>query len=470
MRPCPAPFALLLAALAGAFAVACFRDEPMADAVAPPALAALPASKLPPAVSGQPLPSLAPMLEKVTPAVVNVYSKTHVRNPFADDPFFRRFFNMPRERIAQSLGSGVIVDARRGLVLTNHHVVEGADEVSVNLADGRTLEAEFVGSDPDTDVAVIRIPAQSLIALPLADSSQLRVGDFVVAVGNPFGLGQTVTSGIVSALGRSIQGLGYQNFIQTDASINPGNSGGALVNLEGKLVGINTAIINPQGSGAGNIGIGLAIPSALANDVMTQIVNHGGVQRGSLGVQTQEIDEALAAALGLSSRRGALVAQVRPGSPAAKAGLQPGDVITKANGQRVDDARALHNLEGLLPVGRAVTLEVLRDGKALKLSPTLAARASELAGAGLDPRLSGATFGELEERLRQQNIQGVLVSEVADGSRAAGNGLREGDLVVQVNRRDIGDLDGLRDVLARPPRQLFFTVVRDGRPRIGEMR
>ena len=217
-----------------------------AAAPAAPAVAALPA-----AVGTTPLPSLAPMLARVTPAVVSVHTKQRVRvSPFADDPFFRRMFpELTQERINESLGSGVIVDAARGLVLTNHHVIEGADEVSVTLADGRTFKAEFVGSDPDTDIAVMRIKAENLSALPLADSSALQVGDFVVAVGNPFGIGQTVTSGIVSAVGRSgLRGLGYQNFIQTDASINPGNSGGALVNLNGELVGINTASFNPRGS------------------------------------------------------------------------------------------------------------------------------------------------------------------------------------------------------------------------------
>jgi serine protease DegQ len=261
-----------------------------------PAIAALPA-----AAGGQALPSLAPMLQRVLPAVVSVHSQQRVRinNPFANDPLFRRMFpNIPQEQINQSLGSGVIVDAARGLILTNHHVIEGADEVSVTLADGRTMKAEFVGSDPDTDVALMRIKADKLTAIPLADSSRLQVGDFVVAVGNPFGIGQTVTSGIVSAVGRSgLRGLGFQNFIQTDASINPGNSGGALVNLRGELVGINTASFNPQGSMAGNIGLGFAIPSNLAGDVMRQLAATGEVRRGSLGIDTQDVDAKIAAAL-----------------------------------------------------------------------------------------------------------------------------------------------------------------------------
>ncbi|HRN62584.1 MAG TPA: trypsin-like peptidase domain-containing protein, partial [Luteimonas sp.] len=267
--------ALTVAAAFGGFAATAIRDamQSPALATAPAAApAALPAAApLPMAVDGQPMPSLAPMLKRVTPSVVSVQAAQRRQvSPFGNDPFFRRMFpDLSQEQIARSLGSGVIVDAREGYVLTNHHVIENADEVSVTLADGRTLEAEFIGSDPDTDVALMRIAAQGLTALPLAGGGQLDVGDFVVAVGNPFGVGQTVTSGIVSAVGRSnVPGVGYQNFIQTDASINPGNSGGALVNLRGELVGINTASFNPRGSMAGNIGLGLAIPSNLARDVM----------------------------------------------------------------------------------------------------------------------------------------------------------------------------------------------------------
>src|SRR5699024_6272278 len=252
---------------------------------------------LPAAVDGEPLPSLAPVLEEVMPAVVSVHTTTRVQvrsSPLLDDPFFRRFFDFPgrpREREQQSLGSGVIVDAAGGYVLTNNHVIEGADDIAVRLQDGRQLAAEFVGSDRDTDLAVIRIEADDLAELPLDEFDRLRVGDFVVAVGNPFGLGQTVTSGIVSALGRSgLRGLEYQNFIQTDASINPGNSGGALINLRGELVGINTAIFTPSG---GNVGIGFAIPVSTAEHVMAQLIEHGEVRRGSFGVEVQDLDEEL---------------------------------------------------------------------------------------------------------------------------------------------------------------------------------
>jgi serine protease DegQ len=418
---------------------------------------------LPTVVDGQSLPSLAPMLESVTPAVVNVNSRTveRVRNPLAEDPFFRHFFGLPsapQERIRQSLGSGVIVDAAAGLVLTNNHVVEGADELSVTLADGRTLAGEFVGADPDTDVALIRIPSQRLRAVPLAPADTLRVGDFVVAVGNPFGLGQTVTSGIVSALGRSgLQGLGYQNFIQTDASINPGNSGGALVNLRGELVGINTAIFSPSG---GNVGIGFAIPVQLAQEVMRQLLAYGEVRRGSLGIQSQDVTPELAELLQLGERSGAVVTRVEPGSPASAAGLQPGDVIVDLAGKPVPDRQALHNLEGLLPVDQPVGLVLLREGRELRLQAVLKARLRELDGERLDRRIAGARFVELPERLRQRGGAGVVIEAITPGSRAAANGLRPGDVITAVNRRDVADLTELQRRLATPPEQLVLTVVR----------
>src|SRR5690606_20119933 len=286
------------AAAFGGFAATAIRDalHAPASATEPAAASALPApavAALPAAVDGQPMPSLAPMLKRVTPSVVSVHAAQRRQvSPFGNDPFFRRMFpELSQERIARSLGSGVIVDAANGYVLNNHDVIENADEVSVTLSDGRTLDAEFIGSDPDTDVALMRIAAQDLSAIPLAAGGQLEVGDFVVAVGNPFGVGQTVTSGIVSAVGRSnVPGVGYQNFIQTDASINPGNSGGALVNLRGELVGINTASFNPRGSQAGNIGLGFAIPSNLAGSVMRQLIATGEVRRRNLAGDTQSVD------------------------------------------------------------------------------------------------------------------------------------------------------------------------------------
>jgi serine protease DegQ len=461
--------ALAAAAAFGGFAATALHEALETPARAAPAVpAAVPSTAaLPTAVSGQPVPSLAPMLKRVLPAVVSVHSQQRVRvSPFGNDPVFRRLFpNLTQDRIAQSLGSGVIVDAQRGLILTNHHVIEGADEVSVSLADGRTLKAEFVGSDPDTDIALMRIPVPKdapLTAIPLADSTQLQVGDFVVAVGNPFGIGQTVTSGIVSAVGRSgLQGLGYQNFIQTDASINPGNSGGALVNLDGQLVGINTASFNPQGSMAGNIGLGFAIPSNLAGDVMRQLLATGQVRRGSLGIDTQDVDARMASALKLDQAEGAVVTRVYPGSAAAAAGLQAGDVILAANGQHIGDRDTLRNFEGLQGVGSHVTLQVQRDGKPLQLAATLREQARAFEGGTLDPRLAGATFTELPERLRQAGAGGVLVENVARGSRAASNGLQSGDVVIAANSGRFDDLPGFRLSFGKQPQpQLVLRVVR----------
>ena len=487
MRLLPAVTCLLLAAIAGAGASR-WLAQPAEPAVADPAgdatataapsrgrvaldkaaELALPRAAqaaLPAEVGGAPVPSLAPMLAGVTPAVVNVYSRqvVRVRNPLAE--FFGMPGGMPQERMQQSLGSGVIVDAERGLVLTNNHVIENADGVSVTLADGRTFEAELVGADPDTDVAVIRIPAEDLTALHLADSAELRVGDFVVAVGNPFGLGQTVTSGIVSAVGRSgLQGLGYQNFIQTDASINPGNSGGALVNLRGELVGINTASFNPRGSNAGNIGLGFAIPANLAREVMRQLMAYGEVRRGTLGLDGEEITAFAAEQLGLAAnQRGALVARVYRGSPAETAGVRPGDVIVAANGERIDSAQALRNLEGLLPVDQQVRLDLLRGDRKLTVNAVLKAQAKEIDGAEVDPRLAGATLTELPERFRQQGLFGVIASKVQPGSRAARSGLRAGDRIGQVNRANVADLSALRGATAGAPDRLVLSVARGGR-------
>ncbi|AUZ56080.1 Do family serine endopeptidase [Stenotrophomonas acidaminiphila] len=464
MRPLPTLLTLALAAAFGGFTASAInahldnRAQASTGAMLP-ATAALPA-----AVAGQPVPSLAPMLERVMPAVVSVNTKqvVRVRNPFFDDPFFRRLFpQVPQERINESLGSGVIIDAARGYVLTNHHVIENADDVQVTLADGRTVKAEFLGSDRDTDIALIRIPAEKLTALPLGDSDQLRTGDFVVAIGNPFGFSQTVTSGIVSAVGRSgIRGLGYQNFIQTDASINPGNSGGALVNLAGQLVGINTASFNPQGSMAGNIGLGLAIPSNLARDVVEQLITKGVVVRGTLGVETQNLSPQIAQGLGLAEARGALVTRVLAGSAAAAAGLRAGDVVTAINGQRVDNAQALHNFEGLQPVGRVVELDVRRDGKPLQLKATLKEQPRAVTGDTLDPRLSGATFVDLPESARQSGLNGVLVSEVARGSRAAQSGLASGDIVLAASSGEFVDLASWRASFSPRPPQLVLRIVR----------
>ena len=471
LRPLPTLIALTAAAAFGGFAATGLNELFQQPAQAAPSAAAVPmAAALPTTVDGQALPSLAPMLKRVTPAVVSVYSRQTVRvasplGPFGDDPVFRRILgipDMPRERVERALGSGVIVDAARGYVLTNHHVVENADGVSVTLSDGRQVEAEFIGSDPDTDVALIRIPTQGLTAVPMANSDQLEVGDFVVAMGNPYGLGQTVTSGIVSAVGRSgIPVAGYQNFIQTDASINPGNSGGALVDLQGRLVGINTASFNPRGSMAGNIGLGFAIPINMARGIMDQLIaNNGVVRRGTFGVESQDVDERVARGLGLDLPRGALVTRVYPGSAAAEAGLQPGDVVLAANGQRIDNRAALHNFEGLQPVGTRVALDVRRDGKPLQLTTGLREAPKALSGAQLDERLAGASFAELPETLRRQGLAGVLVEDVARGSRAAQNRLQKGDVVLAASSGEFTDLGGFRASFAEPTAQLVLRVLR----------
>jgi Do/DeqQ family serine protease len=461
--------ALSAAAAFGGFAATAMTQLLERPALAEPVLATAAtvpaAAALPNVVNGTPMPSLAPMLKRALPAVVSVNTEQRVRvnTPFGDDPAFRRMFGIPEERIARSLGSGVIVDAQRGLVLTNNHVVENADAVQVQLADGRTVKAEFLGSDPDTDVALMRIPADGLTAIPLADSDQLQIGDFVVAIGNPFGVGQTVTSGIVSAVGRNnLPGAGFQNFIQTDASINPGNSGGALVNLDGELVGINTASFNPRGSMAGNIGLGFAIPVNLASRIKDQLLAGGVVRRGTLGIDSQDVDARIAKGLGLAVARGAVVTRVYPGSAAADAGLRVGDVILAANAQLIANAEALRNFQGLQAPNARVALDVRRDGKPLRITTGLHEAPKALTGSQLDPRLAGASFAELPESLRRQGLSGVLVAAVARGSRAAQSGLRGGDVVLASSVGDFSDLTGFRAALQEASGQLVLRVLRGG--------
>jgi serine protease Do/serine protease DegQ len=419
---------------------------------------------LPVAVDGQPLPSLAPMLERATPAVVNISTTSIVRaeeSPLLRDPFFRRFFDLPerpRERRSQSLGSGVVADAKRGYVITNHHVVDKAQEIAVTLADGRKLEAVLVGADPETDLAVVKVPPGNLTALPFSDSDGLRVGDFVVAIGNPFGLGQTVTSGIVSALGRRGLGIeGYEDFIQTDASINPGNSGGALVNLRGELVGINTAILAPSG---GNVGIGFAIPANMAREVMDQIVAFGAVRRGQLGVTVQDLSPALAAAFDLPARSGAVVVEVSKDSPAARVALQPGDIVVAINGKPIGDASDLRNTIGLVRLGEEVRLEILRAGKPRTLTTRVEEpRRTVVPGGGLSPRLDGARFGPLED-FTEGRARGVVVVDVEPGSPAYEIGLREGDVITSVNRSAVEDLAGFEKLVGQRQRGMLLGMRR----------
>ena len=415
---------------------------------------------------GEVLPSLAPMLERVLPSVVNIATESRVRiqdNPLLQDPFFRRFFgvpDMPRERKTQALGSGVIIDAEHGYVLTNNHVVAKADEITVTLKDGRSLTAKLVGTDPETDVAVVQIPAKNLTAVPLADSDKLRVGDFVVAIGNPFGLGQTVTSGIVSALGRTGLGIeGYEDFIQTDASINPGNSGGALVNLRGELVGINTAIIAP---GGGNVGIGFAIPVNMTQEVMTQLIKHGEVHRGRLGILVQDLTPDLAKAFDIKETQGAVISKVVKDSPAEHAGLMAGDVVISVNGKSVTTSSELRNSIGLLPVGETVTLDVIRDGKARTVKVTIAETVQDkLEGKRINPRLQGATFGAIEEGNPDfGHLKGIIVLDLVPGSPAWASGLRKDDVIVSVNRRTVTSLQEFQQAVRGSDRGLLLNIRR----------
>ena len=400
-------------------------------------------AQLPAAVGETPVPSLAPMLKRVSPAVVNIATRGTVQeqNPLLNDPFFRRFFEgpnqQPRQREFQSAGSGVIVDAKNGYIITNAHVVENATDITVQLLDNRSLKAKVIGTDPGSDVAVLKVQAGNLVDLPIADSDRAEVGDFVVAIGNPFGLGHTVTSGIVSALGRSgINPEGYEDFIQTDASINPGNSGGALVNLSGQLVGVNSAILSRTG---GNIGIGFAIPSNMMKTVMNQLIKFGAVKRGVLGVNIQTLVPEIATSMDLpEGTQGALVSQVVEGSAAEKAGVKAGDVITAVNGRPVKDAGSLRNSIGLISIGEKVDLSLLREGKPRRVTAVVSERdaTAEAKAAGTHPGLEGADI------IDSQN--GVLIRSVAEGSPAAQRGLRANDVILAVGRARVASVADFR--------------------------
>ena len=416
---------------------------------------------------GERLPSLAPMLERTTPAVVNIatYTTVPVRNPLLEDPFFRRFFNLPDERRfrrTQSAGSGVVVDAQRGFIVTNHHVVRNADEINITLADGRVLPATSVGNDPQVDLAVLKVDPDELAEISFADSRDLQVGDFVVAIGSPFGLSQTVTSGIVSALGRSGLGIeGYEDFIQTDASINPGNSGGALVDLNGRLVGINTAIVAPSG---GNVGIGFAIPANMVRAIMNQLIEHGEVRRGYLGLTVQPLNVDLAAAFGVERSKGVVVVEVDPESAAERAGLQAGDIITQVGPREIDKISDFHSQAAVMFVGDSVGLQVLRDG----VSRTLSLKVEEdnleqVAGRRIDSRLAGTELQNFRDADDPSMGTGVLVTELDEDSAAYRYGLRAGDILVAANGRDVRNLKELREAARRQSRQLLLRVYRSGR-------
>ncbi|MGH8283212.1 MAG: DegQ family serine endoprotease [Gammaproteobacteria bacterium] len=409
----------------------------------------------PPFVDGQPVPTLAPIVKRVSPAVVNVSTSGHVtmqQNPFFNDPFFQQFFGMPNQpmqRNFQALGSGVIVDAAKGYILTNNHVIENADKITVTLYDGRSFKAKVVGRDPDTDIAVLQIKANDLTQIPLGNSAALQAGDFVIAIGNPFGLSHTVTAGIVSAKGRTqVQDGKYSDFIQTDAAINPGNSGGALVNLEGQLVGINTMIVTSGGS-RGNLGIGFAIPINMAKGVMDQLIKYGKVERGILGVNVQTLTPELAQALNIPQKQGAVVMQVVPGSQAEKAGIKPNDVIVSVNGSPVTSAADLSNAIGAMRVGTALTLGVIRNGKTITINAKIGKQQSEQIASSEHPQLRGITVSNLNESSPLYGqVKGVLVTGVDPNSEAYMAGLRQGDVITAVNRETVANVAEFRKALS----------------------
>ncbi|MBI3777406.1 MAG: DegQ family serine endoprotease [Gammaproteobacteria bacterium] len=414
-----------------------------------------------PALSGPTPPNFVPVVKAVMPAVVNISTTRVVKqgaetsSPFMDDPFFRQFFGeeffhrfqMPRDRRENSLGSGVIVDSA-GYIVTNNHVVAKADEIKVLLNDKREFTGKVVGTDPKSDIAVVKINAKDLPVLPWGDSDKLEVGEYVLAIGNPFGLNQTVTQGIVSAVGRANVGIAdYEDFIQTDAAINPGNSGGALVNARGQLVGINTAIFSRSG---GYMGIGFAVPSNMTRAVMDSLIKSGKVVRGWLGVSIQEVTPDLAKQFGMKESRGALVSEVIPDSPAAAAGIQSGDIITAFNGKAVDGPGSLRNAVAQTLVGKTVKVEVLREKKPVTLEVKISEQPKDVAqvegdtvqGDGKDTALAGVEVRNLTPDIARQlglsgGIAGVVITGVEQGSAAEDAGLQEGDVIMEINRQPV---------------------------------
>lgn len=426
---------------------------------------------LPTQVGETPMPTLAPMIKKVSPSVVSIGTRGTLQsprgnNPLMEDPFFRRFFGDqlpqgPSQRRFQAAGSGVVVDETNGYIITNAHVVENASEITVRTQDGANFTAKVVGSDPGTDVAVIKLNEKDakLPAIRLGDSGKAEVGDFVVAIGNPFGLEHTVTSGIISALGRSgINPDGYEDFIQTDASINPGNSGGALVNLSGELVGINSAIFSGTG---GNIGIGFAVPVNLVKNVMGELIQYGEVKRGILGVRIQDLTSDATEAVGVpANTHGALVMEVTKASAAEKAGIKVNDVVTSINGHAVKSGSELRNSIGLLRVGDKVEVGLLRDGKPRKVTAVIAQRSDVVtAAADFHEDLQGATLEDTDDG------SGVLVRAVEPGSPAAEQGLRANDVILGVNREAIRGVEELKS--AAQGEQTLLLNIRRGNTLLG---
>jgi Do/DeqQ family serine protease len=417
---------------------------------------------LPAQVGGQPVTSLAPLVEATSPAVVNIrVSQTVTTRSQYGDEAFRRFFGIPESpgggsREIASAGSGVIVDAERGYILTNHHVVADADEIQISLIGGELHDAEIVGSDPATDIAVLKVDAEGLTDMPIGDSSGVRVGDFVIAIGNPFGLGHTVTSGIISALSRTgiSRGDGYEDFIQTDASINPGNSGGALVNMSGELVGINSAIISRSG---GNVGIGFAVPAEIAKSIMRQILDFGEVRRGLLGVSIQTIDAEAAKALDASVDSGALVSLIEAGSAAEDAGLEVDDIIVEVNDKKVAGAGDLRNTIGLMGSGEKVSIKYIREGKTRSTTAILGQQqAARSTGGDIHPGLEGAQFATSAA----SRDSGIEVTDVVEGSPAAQRGLRSGDVITAVNRRPVQTIQQLTEIAGS--NSILFLLVQRG--------
>lgn len=421
------------------------------------------------AMAGNHVFSLAPIVKEVSPAVVNIATRGMVeveQHPFFNDPFFRHFFGKerqgPQQRQNNSIGSGVIIDSDNGYIITNSHVVAKADEIIVTLKDKRQAPAKLIGHDPATDIAILKVESEGLAHLTMADSDSLEVGDFVLAIGNPFGLGQSVSSGIVSALGRTRLGIeSYENFIQTDASINPGNSGGALVDLEGKLVGINTAILAPSG---GNIGIGFAIPINMARKITDQIIEYGMVRRGRIGVQIQDLTPDLAKNFGVDHDGGALVTQVVPKSPADRAEIVSGDTIIAVNGKTVTSSADLRTAIGLLRVGSEVHLRLIREGIEIGVSLQIGEIEKVEAHAKNElQKLKGASLAAIPQSSPLfGKLQGVFVENILRGSPAWRAGLRQNDIITSINRKPIKNLKNLIDTAEEIEGPILLNIVRDG--------